>query len=169
MQAGDTRISLVSCEESDRACVFVRGPQSLFRKGDSAKGREVNTMPDDRKKIASNSNDEPFGPELGRLLHPARFFRHPRDVVQHATLTTAEKRAILSSWASDACAIESVPALRQIPGSGVVVRFDDVIDALRQLDEGPSDHGNRRLKQKQRYRRRGSDSEDGPMGSGNWL
>ena len=126
-------------------------------------------MPDDRKKIASNSNDGPFGPELGRLLHPARFFRHPRDVVQHATLTTAEKRAILASWASDACAIESVPALRQIPGSSVVVRFDDVIDALRQLDEGPSDHGNRRLKQKQRDRRRGSDSEDDPIGSGNWL
>ena len=72
-------------------------------------------MPDDRKTIASNSNDEPFGPELGRLLHPARFFRHPRDVVQHATLTTAEKRAVLSSWASDASAIESVPRFGKFP------------------------------------------------------
>ena len=37
------------------------------------------------------------------LLHPASAFDHPRDVVNDPDLTTEEKHAILSSWASDAC------------------------------------------------------------------
>jgi len=50
-------------------------------------------------------------------------------------LTLNEKRAILASWASDACAIESVPALRRAPTKGGrPVAFDDVMDALRALD-----------------------------------
>jgi hypothetical protein len=129
-----------------------------------------NAMSDDVKKIVSSSAAEPFEPELGRLLQPARFFRHPRDVVRDVTLTTAEKRAILSSWASDACAVESMPALRQMPGSGCVVRFDDVIDALRDLDGKPDDIGGvERGQRRRRDRRRGGDSEDGPTGSGNWF
>jgi hypothetical protein len=44
-----------------------------------------------------------------------------------------EKRAILASWASDACAVNSAPALRRIP-NGNVVSYDDVVDALRSLD-----------------------------------
>ena len=95
-------------------------------------------MSDALKKITSSSAVEAFEPELGRLLQPTRFFRHPGDVVQDPTLTIAEKRAVLSSWASDACAIESMPALRQMPGSDYVVRFDDVIDALQALDETPA-------------------------------
>ena len=47
---------------------------------------------------------------------PARSFDHPRDVVGHPALTTAEKRAILASWASDASAIASCPALRAPEG-----------------------------------------------------
>ena len=112
---------------------------------------------------------EPFGPDLGRLLQRARFFRHPRDVVEDAALTTAERRAILSSWASDACAIESTPALRQIPGSGHVVRFDEVIDALQELDGKADDIG--RIGEPQRKRRgsqRSGNSEGGPSGSSNW-
>jgi hypothetical protein len=76
-------------------------------------------MSDDLKTV-SNSTVEPFDDEPGRLLQPTRFFQHPRDVVRDALLTTAEKRAVLSSWASDASAIESMPALRQIPGSDFV-------------------------------------------------
>ena len=38
------------------------------------------------------------------LLHPGTRFEHPEEVVRHAGLTTAEKRAILASWASDASA-----------------------------------------------------------------
>jgi hypothetical protein len=37
-------------------------------------------------------------------------------------LSLNEKRAILASWASDACAIESAPALRNNPSGRVVVR-----------------------------------------------
>ena len=67
------------------------------------------------------------------LLHPARAFAHPTDVVADPDLTLNEKRAILASWASDACALEASPELRQAPGLPHV-RFDDVLDALRSLD-----------------------------------
>src|SRR5207237_2385708 len=43
-------------------------------------------------------------PDLEKLFHPASAFDHPQDVVRDPRLTTAEKRAILSFWASDACA-----------------------------------------------------------------
>ena len=39
------------------------------------------------------------------LLHPARAYAHPKDVIADDDLTLYEKRAILSSWASDACAV----------------------------------------------------------------
>jgi hypothetical protein len=74
-------------------------------------------------------------PHLDWLLNPARFYKHPRDVIDDRRLGLSEKRAILSSWASDACAVESMPALRQIPGTPAPVSFDDVMDALRRLDD----------------------------------
>jgi hypothetical protein len=73
--------------------------------------------------------------DLDALLHPARAFAHPRDVAADPKLTLYEKRAILSSWASDACAVEAAPALREIPASGRIVSFDEVMDALRSLDD----------------------------------
>jgi hypothetical protein len=73
-------------------------------------------------------------PELRALLHPAGVYAHPRDVLNDPKLTIDEKRAILSSWASDACAVHSCPTLRHPPG-GKPVTFDEVIDALRALDE----------------------------------
>jgi hypothetical protein len=76
-------------------------------------------------------------PELNTLLHPASAFDHPRDVVRDPDLTLEEKRAILSSWASDACAMESEPALRRPPGAKPPVEFDDIIDALWRLEKGP--------------------------------
>ena len=71
--------------------------------------------------------------EIDALLHPARAFSHPMDVVRDDDLTLYEKRAILSSWASDACAVEDVPELRQ-PFAAATVKFDDIMDALRALD-----------------------------------
>jgi hypothetical protein len=56
------------------------------------------------------------------------------DVINDCDLTLAEKRAILASWASDACAVEANPASRRAPATGTVL-FDDVIDALRALDQ----------------------------------
>ena len=46
------------------------------------------------------------------LLHPAQAFEHPSQVVNDPDLTLNEKRAILASWASDACAPEASPHLR---------------------------------------------------------
>ncbi|MGY2803999.1 hypothetical protein ACVIHF_000729 [Bradyrhizobium sp. USDA 4506] len=54
--------------------------------------------------------------DFNALLHPGTAFKHPSDVVCHAGLTTAEKRAILASWASDASAIASCPSLRSPAG-----------------------------------------------------
>jgi hypothetical protein len=71
--------------------------------------------------------------DIDALLRPARAFKYPRDVVRDTDLTLYEKRAILSSWASDACAVEDVPELRQPSGIGQV-KFDDIMDALRGLD-----------------------------------
>ena len=71
--------------------------------------------------------------ELDHLLNPAAVFDHPRDVFNAADLSKQEKRASLSSWASDACAVESMPGLRQQPGGRGPVSFDDIVDALRQL------------------------------------
>jgi hypothetical protein len=71
--------------------------------------------------------------DLDALLHPARAYAHPMDVVGDLDLTLNEKRAILASWASDACAVEASPELRQ-PADGPPIRFDDIMDALRKLD-----------------------------------
>jgi len=77
----------------------------------------------------------PIDPELADLLHPAHAFDHPDDVVHDPDLTVNEKRAILASWASDACAVEALPALRRPPGGRQVVAVDAVLDALRALDK----------------------------------
>jgi hypothetical protein len=71
--------------------------------------------------------------DLDALLHPAKAFAHPTEVVRDPDMTLNEKRAVLASWASDACAVEAEPNLRQ-PGEGPRIRFDDIMDALKQLD-----------------------------------
>src|SRR5688572_391846 len=71
--------------------------------------------------------------DLDRLLHPAGAFRTPMEVVNDPDMTTQEKRAILASWASDACAVEAASHLRHPPYSAPVL-FDDIMDALKRLD-----------------------------------
>jgi hypothetical protein len=78
----------------------------------------------------STAND----PDIDQLLHPSGFYSRPGDVVADDLLTVEERRAILSSWASDACAVESNPALRQPPHASGPVTFDEIIDALVELD-----------------------------------
>jgi len=72
--------------------------------------------------------------DLDDLLHPAQAFEHPRNVLADPDLTVNEKRAILASWASDACAVEAAPALRCAPGGRRPVSVDEILEALRDLD-----------------------------------
>jgi hypothetical protein len=97
--------------------------------------------------------------DLDDLLHPAQAFSHSADVVNDPDLTLNEKRAILASWASDACAIESVPALRRAPHKGGrPVAFDEVMDALRALDARAAETASRyrRVVRRRRMFGRGS-------------
>ena len=108
------------------------------------------------------NNRTPF--DLDELLHPAQAFSHPSEVVHDPDLTLNEKRAILASWASDACAVEAAPALRHSP-AGPPVDFDDVMDALRALDKQAGE-APRRWQREVRRRRlfgrdRGGQSEQG--------
>ena len=80
----------------------------------------------------------PIDLDLNDLLHPAQAFDHPCDVVGDADLTLGEKRAILASWASDACAVEAAPALRQVPGGRRIVSVDEILEALQSLDKKAS-------------------------------
>src|ERR1043166_7530489 len=109
------------------------------------------------------------GFELDELLHPAQAFKHPSEVVNDADLTLNEKRAILAAWASDACAIDSMPELRQGPNGHI--RFDDIMEALRDLERKAKEatagsyrglqHWRRKVSSFQR--RRGSGDQGQPL------
>lgn len=73
------------------------------------------------------------------LFHPAAHYDSPTDVLNDHALSAPEKRIILSSWASDMYAVESCPALREIPGMGHAIRLADILAALRQLDGDDDD------------------------------
>ncbi len=106
--------------------------------------------------------------DLTELLHPAQAFSHPSEVLADPDLTRAEKRAILASWASDACALEAAPEPREAP-HGPIVRFDDIMDALRALDREDSEPLRRserlmrRRRMFDRFRSRGGGSESAVM------
>jgi hypothetical protein len=92
------------------------------------------------------------------LLHPAQAFGHPSEVVNDPDLTLNEKRAILASWASDACAVEAAPELRS-GRRGSPVRFDDIMDALRTLDKQANGDKYRRVLHRRRiFERNGPSS-----------
>jgi len=69
-----------------------------------------------------------------RLLRPSVGFSGPTDVLKDPWLDPAEKRAILSSWASDACAVEGRPSLRWPLGAEAPIAVNQVLDALARLD-----------------------------------
>jgi hypothetical protein len=68
-------------------------------------------------------------------FHPASYHNSPDDVLNDARLSTDEKRVILSSWASDMYVVESHPALREVPGIPGRLRLDDILAALKSLDD----------------------------------
>jgi hypothetical protein len=78
-------------------------------------------------KITTNTDVHP-------LFHPAAYYDSPAEVLSDESLSLPEKRVILSSWASDMYAVESCPAMREIPGMGKTIRLADILAALRQLD-----------------------------------
>jgi hypothetical protein len=111
-------------------------------------------------------NDRTDNFSLDELLHPANAFGHPSEVVNDPDLTPNEKRAILASWASDACAIEAAPELRARP-QGSPVRFDDIMDALRTLDRQANGDKYRRVLHRRRIFQR--TKKDGESNSGTPL
>ena len=71
---------------------------------------------------------------LDRILRPAVGFNHPRDVLRDPALDAVQKRAILSSWASDANAVPDRPTMRLAPGAERPVPVAEVFEALWRLD-----------------------------------
>ena len=69
------------------------------------------------------------------LFHPVSHYDSPEDVLQDASLSTDEKRVILSSWASDMYVVESQPTLREVPGLPHRLRLEDILAALKRLDD----------------------------------
>jgi hypothetical protein len=59
--------------------------------------------------------------------------QRPIDVVRAPALYLDDKRTILAAWASDFYALDSKPAIRQLPGTEPV-SIDEVQSALRELD-----------------------------------
>jgi hypothetical protein len=60
--------------------------------------------------------------------------KRPIEVVRYQSLSVDDKRAILAAWASDFYAVESKPALRQLPCTPEPISIDEVQSALRELD-----------------------------------
>jgi hypothetical protein len=117
-------------------------------------------MSSQTKKLARPTFDRNRAERLD-LLHPAGAFAHPADVLRDPDLTFNEKRAILASWASDACATVAAPALRQAPSTARPVSFDDIMDALRVLDRQAGDY-----QSPPRYRRVLAHRKPGVFGRG---
>jgi hypothetical protein len=91
------------------------------------------TLPDHLSALLPRIEGRTEALEMSALLHPAGAFAHPMDVVDDCDLTSYEKRAILSAWAADACAVTgpSRPVLHS------AVSFDDILDALHLVESEP--------------------------------
>lgn len=105
--------------------------------------------------------------DLDRLLNPAAVFDHPADVLNDPDLSKQEKRAILSAWASDACAVQCLPGMRVLPDSKSPVTFDDIIDALKSLDDDPEPPrpGGASARSRLPWWRRRRRGDEGPSGT----
>jgi hypothetical protein len=77
-----------------------------------------------------------------RGVRPAVGFQSPEDVLKDPHLSRHDKRLILSSWASDASAVQDEPRLRWLLGTVEPVPLEGVLAALTGLDD--LDQGDRR-------------------------
>ena len=85
--------------------------------------------------------EQGLGAALERWLRPAVGFGRPRDVLKDPMLDLAEKRAVLSSWASDASAVQDQPTMRWLLGTPEPVpRWEvrEALDRLDRLEAGPT-------------------------------
>lgn len=118
-----------------------------------------------------NSLDAAQPSPFGRWLP----YRDPTEIVLIPTLSTAEKREILSSWASDARAVPDAPSLRRLD-NGATIGIHDILEALKTLDAAepetrgprPKEFAPRRRRDPSHawlpvmFRRRDSDDDDDP-------
>jgi hypothetical protein len=72
---------------------------------------------------------------LSMLFRPSAAYGRPSDILADDDLTIYEKKAILASWASDAWALESAPALRAPSELAEPASIDDIMQCLKVLDE----------------------------------
>lgn len=72
-------------------------------------------------------------PAADLLSKKSRVFVRPEEVMDNRALTLADKCSLLASSASDACAGEDSPSLRQL-ASTAIVRVDGILAALKSLD-----------------------------------
>jgi hypothetical protein len=78
----------------------------------------------------------------GQIVSPVSWAPlSPQEVACDVSLSVAERRALLASWASDWRAVANDPTLRRLD-NGEVVPVDEVLRALKSLDENP-DQDNR--------------------------
>jgi hypothetical protein len=108
----------------------MRGAASRFAAPSWTERQFLRPAESSNKSVAPGADDHDEALEAGAFS-----FRHPQQVLAHPALTGSQKRALLASWASDACAEENLPGWRRIPGSGALVLLDDVLEALRALDQ----------------------------------
>jgi hypothetical protein len=83
-----------------------------------------------------NNQFQPYGntgSPSARLKNVSWMLWHPDEVLSHPKLDLDEKRALLASWASDVHAVPGTPSLRHLD-SGAIVNVDDILQALKALD-----------------------------------
>jgi hypothetical protein len=91
-------------------------------------------MRKEEQQTAPQHDIAPVGLDFRALVRPTECFSSPQEVLENQLLDVSEKRAILASWASDLYAVESIPGLRELPGSHATVAVSDILDALKALD-----------------------------------
>jgi len=86
--------------------------------------------------VRSSAPSAPTACDLNVGEQRVASFTIPQDVLADRALTDSDKRALLASWASDACAVENLPNWRKLPETGALVPLDDILEALQALDGG---------------------------------
>lgn len=81
--------------------------------------------------VSRKSSELPPGPHEREA---ARTFSWPHEVALDPALSAEEKRTILTAWASETNAVESMPALRRLPGTPCPVTYSSITTAQLQVE-----------------------------------